>query len=335
VLFGLKIVAVNSAAWTMRIPAHGRDRRTLVPVLLLSTSLFLSGGHHRLRTAFSATVFGPRPNGRHQRGHLPITGDAAILVDMPKQHRTQIALGSRADDANDPKPEVKLSSMFQSTVNLVKNIVGAGMLSLPAGVAAFSGNVEALVPAVILTAILGFMSAYGFILIADACKRTGSSTYADAWAGTMSPGTAWLPSLACMSKAVVGCISFSMILGDCWSLILQPLGLPAIIASRGAVMVWVTLLVLIPLCNMRSLAPLAKFSVTSAQQCVHLLLHHSQVFGWLLPTRRCLLQGCDPSGFSLHPTCWGPVNAGKPGGDGAPRYPINCVPMPLQRTNVF
>jgi len=160
--------------------------------------------------------------------------------------------------------------MFQSTVNLVKNIVGAGMLSLPAGVAAFSGNVEALVPAVIMTVILGLMSAYGFILIADACKRTGSSTYADAWAGTMSPGTAWLPSLACMSKAVVGCISFSMILGDCWSLILQPLGLPAIIASRGAVMVWVTLLVLIPLCNMRSLAPLAKFSVIGVLSNVYI-----------------------------------------------------------------
>eukprot|EP00913_Durusdinium_trenchii_P020901 g19639.t1 len=73
--------------------------------------------------------------------------------------------------------EVKLSSVRQSTVNLVKNIVGAGMLSLPAGVAAFSSSPKAVLPSLVLALLAAFFSAYGFVLIAEACAATGESTY--------------------------------------------------------------------------------------------------------------------------------------------------------------
>mmetsp|Transcript_103071 Transcript_103071/g.295792 ORF Transcript_103071/g.295792 Transcript_103071/m.295792 type:complete len:403 (-) Transcript_103071:161-1369(-) len=135
------------------------------------------------------------------------------------------------------------------------------MLSLPSGVAAFSGSPSALVPAVALTVLFGLLSAYGFVLIADACNRTGKSTYQDAWASLVSPGSKWLPAFACFANAAVGCICFSMILGDCLSLVLSPLGLPIAVAGRNSVMVALTLVVLFPLCRLRSLAPLAKFSV--------------------------------------------------------------------------
>jgi len=151
--------------------------------------------------------------------------------------------------------------MAQSTVNLVKNIAGAGMLSLPSGVAAFSGSPKAVFPTFCLVLAAGFISAYGFILIADACNRTGETTYAKVWAKSISKGTSWLPAMACLAKAAIGCISFSMILGDCLSLMLSPLGLPALVASRSSVIMALTATVLMPLCNMKSLAPLAKFSV--------------------------------------------------------------------------
>eukprot|EP00928_Gymnodinium_smaydae_P030702 TRINITY_DN22756_c0_g1_i1.p1 TRINITY_DN22756_c0_g1~~TRINITY_DN22756_c0_g1_i1.p1 ORF type:complete len:561 (+),score=127.12 TRINITY_DN22756_c0_g1_i1:80-1762(+) len=152
------------------------------------------------------------------------------------------------------------SSVGQSTVNLVKNIVGAGMLSLPAGVAAYGGSPEALAPALVAALTLGVLSGYGFVLIADACSRTGETTYQGAWAKAVSPRTSWLPAAACCAKAAIGCISFSMILADCLSRILEPLQLPAALAARGPVMVALTASVLFPLCTMKSLAPLAKFS---------------------------------------------------------------------------
>lgn len=166
--------------------------------------------------------------------------------------------------------EVKLSSMSQSTVNLVKNIVGAGMLSLPAGVAAFSGSSKALLPSLTFTLLLGFLSAYGFVLIADACSRTGESTYQGAWGKLVSPGSKWLPTAACIAKATIGCISFSMILADCATLILEPLGLPLWIDNRTTLMLATTVGVLLPLCSMKSLAPLAKFSVLGVLSNVYI-----------------------------------------------------------------
>lgn len=76
-------------------------------------------------------------------------------------------------EAQEMPQEVKLSSVTQSTVNLVKNIVGAGMLSLPHGVAAVSASPQAVAPSLILTFLAAVFSAYGFVLIAQACEATG------------------------------------------------------------------------------------------------------------------------------------------------------------------
>lgn len=169
-------------------------------------------------------------------------------------------------------PSAQLSSVSQSVVNLVKNIVGAGILSLPSGVAAFSGSPEALTPAFILVLAFGLVSAYGFVLVGDACSWTKASTYQDAWARTVSPSSKWMPSLACLANAAIGCICYSMILGDCLSLILQPLGLPSILASRSSSLLLLTAGVLLPLCSMKSLAPLAKFAALGVLSNVYICL---------------------------------------------------------------
>jgi amino acid permease len=54
--------------------------------------------------------------------------------------------------------------------NLVKAIVGVGVLSLPAGIAAFGDAPSALVPALALIAIIGVLSGYGFAIIGRVCK---------------------------------------------------------------------------------------------------------------------------------------------------------------------
>ncbi|CAJ1348661.1 unnamed protein product [Effrenium voratum] len=195
-------------------------------------------------TAASAAAFGAeRPLGDSRRL------DRAQLRRLQKIPR------------KDAEGEVKLSSVTQSTVNLVKNIVGAGMLSLPSGVAAFSSSPKAVPPALGLALLAAFFSAYGFILIAQACAATGETTYTRVWAKSVSSNTKFLPAIACLAKAAIGCISFSMILGDCISLMLSPLHLPALIAHRDAVIMIITVTVLYPLCSLKSLAPLAKFSL--------------------------------------------------------------------------
>jgi amino acid permease len=171
----------------------------------------------------------------------------------------------------DEKPKVRLSSASATSVNIVKNLLGAGMLSLPGGVAAFNGSPQAVLPATVLVVLLGLLSAYGFILIADACERTGESTYQGAWARIMSPNTSWIPLAACMMKAGLGCVAFEMILGDCLPMILSPLGLPAVFTSRNFIILAVTFTILGPLCRMKSLAPLAKFSVLGVLSNVYIV----------------------------------------------------------------
>ena len=79
--------------------------------------------------------------------------------------------------------------------NLIKSIIGAGVLSLPAGIAvlasssANSGNRNhrtiLLSSSFLLIAVMGTISAYTFSLIARVCQMTNTTTYADCWTATM------------------------------------------------------------------------------------------------------------------------------------------------------
>ena len=77
--------------------------------------------------------------------------------------------------------------------NLVKSIVGAGVLSLPAGIAAFGNAPSAVLPAVALICIIGGFSAYGFSLIGRVCSFTGGQSYRGAWSGSVGDETSWIP----------------------------------------------------------------------------------------------------------------------------------------------
>lgn len=69
------------------------------------------------------------------------------------------------------------ASIPNEVFNLVKGIVGVGVLSLPAGIAAFGDAPGAVLPAVGLVAGIGAVSAYGFSLIGRVCSFTGARSY--------------------------------------------------------------------------------------------------------------------------------------------------------------
>ncbi|CAK0879658.1 unnamed protein product, partial [Prorocentrum cordatum] len=154
----------------------------------------------------------------------------------------------------------QLSSPVQITLNMLKSMLGSGNLALPAAVAAVGCSPKALVPAVLISFVFSLVSAYSFLLIARVCSGTGTESYQDAWANTVSEGTKWLPACAIMGKTFLACVSYLMIIGDCFSIGLSPLNLPQAVAGRNGLIAIVSLLVLFPLCNLKSLASLAKFS---------------------------------------------------------------------------
>ena len=71
-------------------------------------------------------------------------------------------------------PDEGTAGLPSSTINLVKSIVGSGVLSIPMGVAAFSSSRTALLPALALLAAAGTVSGYCFSMVARVCAETGS-----------------------------------------------------------------------------------------------------------------------------------------------------------------
>lgn len=158
-------------------------------------------------------------------------------------------------------PDVQLSTISETTINMAKNAIGFGVFSLPAGMAMLSGSFSAVGPLLAIMVAVGALCAYTASLIGEICEAYGASSYSEAWAKSLSPGSSWLVDVAVIGTSFIPCIAYSMVLGDCISLILAPLGLPAFLSGRPAVIVLLTLGALLPMCSLRSLAPLAKFSL--------------------------------------------------------------------------
>lgn len=145
------------------------------------------------------------------------------------------------------------ASMPSLVFNLVKGIVGVGVLSLPAGISAFADSKSAILPAITMISIIGILSGYGFAIIGKVCAYTGSSSYREAWAKSVGPNTAWIPAWSATLKTSLACLAFSMVLGDTFASLL---GTPRIPTLLG-----MTCLILLPLCLMKNLKSLAPFSL--------------------------------------------------------------------------
>ncbi|VEU40585.1 unnamed protein product [Pseudo-nitzschia multistriata] len=145
------------------------------------------------------------------------------------------------------------ASIPNEVFNLVKGIVGVGVLSLPAGVAAFGSAPSAFIPAGILITIIGILSGYGFALIGKVCAYTGAQSYREAWSKTVGESSSWIPAWSVTFKTFLACLAFSMVLADTFSSLLE--------TTRNPTLLVVTGFVLLPLCLLKNLKSLAPFSL--------------------------------------------------------------------------
>jgi amino acid permease len=145
--------------------------------------------------------------------------------------------------------------------NLIKNIVGAGVLGLPAGIAAFGDAPSAVLPAFLLIVLMGSMSAYGFSLIGRLCAYTKAPSYRAAWeVALQDTTTSWIPAVACMLVTCSLILSYSMILSRTVPDLILFVK-PNLHISPMEGLLGVTLMVLLPLCLLKDLKSLAPFSL--------------------------------------------------------------------------
>ena len=150
------------------------------------------------------------------------------------------------------------ATMSTEIFNLVKSIVGAGVLSLPAGIAAFGDAPSAVIPAVTLITVIGTLSAYGFSLIGRVCAVTNASTYREAWDRTVGTSTSWITAFSSTFSCLFANLAYSMILADTFQNLLKTVG---VALTRTQTLFGVTAFILTPLCLLKDLSSLAPFSL--------------------------------------------------------------------------
>ena len=157
--------------------------------------------------------------------------------------------------------EPKGASVPSSTVNLAKNIVGAGVLALASGVSSFSSRRAALPPALAIMLALCSMSGYTFSVIARVGNAVGASSYRDTWAKVFGESSAIIPAFTVTFKTLCGALAYAIIVGDSFASIGKLVGGPALLASSNFMIVLLSVFVFLPLCLMRNLSSLAIGSV--------------------------------------------------------------------------
>jgi hypothetical protein len=188
------------------------------------------------------------------RNVLYMTSDAALPAEGGSSDDDSSASSSSGDEAGG-------ATVTQLIFNLVKGIVGAGVLSLPAGIAAWGSAPSAAVPAVALIAAIGILSGYGFALIGRCCAYTNTKSYRDAWSATVSESSSWIPAFTVTFKTICAILAYSMILGDTFVSLLSTAGFAA---TKVPVTIGLTGAILLPLCLMKNLSSLAPFSLVGS-----------------------------------------------------------------------
>jgi len=148
---------------------------------------------------------------------------------------------------------IRGSSVVQTSFNIVKNIVGEGMLSLPAALSAGTG----LLPGIGVALCLGAVSGYTFSVLGRVCHATGGNTHKECCLELDARIQAQVMSIANVLKAGMGCWTYAIVIADSCSRVAHFYGLTGIFAGREAVLVVIAVAVLAPLCLQKDLSVLS------------------------------------------------------------------------------
>ena len=183
------------------------------------------------------------------------------LKNQPQQSALFSAAAADAEvpsSDDDKESDDSLATIPSHIFNLLKSIIGAGVLTLPSGIATFGNAPGAAIPACVLIAIIGSLSGYGFALIGRVCALTGTASYRGAWEKSVSEKSSGYVAAAVTMKTIFAILAYSMILGDTFQSLALSAGLQV---SKTATLISITTLLLLPLCLLKNLSSLAPFSL--------------------------------------------------------------------------
>jgi hypothetical protein len=191
-----------------------------------------------------------------RRSDVPVlTSVAAEPLDPAPEDGNDCLVGTGGDGC------VGTTGTVPMTINLAKNIAGAGVLSLSAGIASFSGAKVAVLPATLLLLFLGGVSAYSFSLLARVGEDNGTGTIRETWSKLFGERWTLIPDATIIFECMCAATSFAIIIGETFSSVATLCGASAALAAPNAWIVLLSLFVLLPLCLLRDLGSLAFGSI--------------------------------------------------------------------------
>ncbi|KAL1512377.1 hypothetical protein AB1Y20_005635 [Prymnesium parvum] len=168
--------------------------------------------------ALLAHSVGAAPATAEQPSRPPKLGILSRPTHMPS--RPPLLLSHRHEASSIATRRHKL------TTSLIKNIIGAGLFALPAGVAAGVG----LGLAIVLTLAIGALSAWTFYALGRASSRTRSATYSQLWERTVGPQTVGVIDTAVVLMAFGACVQYTSTIVQLVGQLLPPRGTPSWLA---------------------------------------------------------------------------------------------------------
>jgi hypothetical protein len=150
------------------------------------------------------------------------------------------------------------ATVVSEIINIAKNLIGGGALSLSGGMALYSNNPSAILSATVWIVLLGGMFGYFCVLIANLCQLTGGTTYRGIWKKTVGNRGSLAVSLSTAFKAALGNLAYASILSQTFVSLLETVNVQL---SRPSCLLIITVVAILPLCLLKNLHILAPFSV--------------------------------------------------------------------------
>ena len=189
---------------------------------------------------------------------------APTLGPLPLARASLLALrGGASQEMN----AAAAAGLLASTASLTKNILGIGVLTIAAGMAAGTG----VGPATLAIGGFHVMAAYTFILLGELCGSTGlgaTCSFEGLWASTLGESTSWLVSASIGALTFSVCTVYLICLGELLPPLLAVLRAPTALRSRRAGILLAASLVL-PACLPKSLAGLSAVSLLGVGALVY------------------------------------------------------------------
>jgi hypothetical protein len=157
------------------------------------------------------------------------------------------------------------ATMSTSTVNLMKNGVGAGVFSLAPKLLMVSSfyDISMLYKSSALVIFFAAWAVYTFSLVTETCKITAAKSYGECWSKTLSRDSQWIIQFVISFSPLIGCLANTIVLTDLLSGILLSFSsfLPPFTTQREFVAFALGSFILYPLCSLQEMSSLQWSSI--------------------------------------------------------------------------